>query len=310
MLGIVLMLQQSPAQEADVTESWPPPLPPPPPFSPPPTLPDAFRTYETTPPSSDAHADAYTTYAELLVVRLSIVGVPAFVWWLVVTFLFQWILNTCVWFLPASRHRNGDIANRWLRFRFWYSIYEYMLILPNVAIGLVFIQVRSFVAFVFSVYYAFSIDICLVPSGTGIEACDPGHSTYVAVARNDHRYNNPIVMVFLGLVQDELHERRLESGRIKVRTQLRKNIAERRTKLQSVVRDAKVEKDIVATDVEARGEALLGVDGITSSEDLILAAQRRRRSIRRWQLAYTLTLNPTLINMRASKLVTYDLDRM
>ena len=46
----------------------------PPPFSPPPTLPDAFRTYETTPPSSDAHADAYTTYAELLVVRLSIVG--------------------------------------------------------------------------------------------------------------------------------------------------------------------------------------------------------------------------------------------
>ena len=34
--------------------------------------------------SPGAHTDAYTTYAETLVVRLSVIGVPAIVWWAVV----------------------------------------------------------------------------------------------------------------------------------------------------------------------------------------------------------------------------------
>ena len=277
-------------------------------------------------PSSPAgeHIDAYTTYAEVLSMRTSIAGVPWFVWWFVVPFLFQFILNKCLWFVPATRLRNGDIANRWLRFRFWYAIYEYLLILPNVAIGLVFIVLRSIVAWFLWIYYTFSIDICLVPSGTGIEASDAGHSAYVAVARNDHRYNNPIVMVFLGLVQDELSRRRLEAGRIKVRTQLRKNIAERRAvlsevnvidKMQRLAKAGSTTGSLkpsadVAIDISAGigGPALAGdKEHIPSADELISAANKRRLCIRRWQLAYTMIHNPTLINMRANRLATYDL---
>ena len=133
---------------------------------------------------------------------------------LLIGFVFQYIFNKCVFFVPATRLRNGDIANRWLRFRFWYAIYEYVLVLPNMAIGFIFIVLRLIVSTILYIYYTFSIDICLVPSATGIEAYDAGHASYVAVARADHRYNNPIIMVFVAKLQDELTRKRLEAAQL------------------------------------------------------------------------------------------------
>ena len=46
---------------------------------------------------------------------------------------------------------------------------------------------------------------------------------------------------------------------------------------------------------------------LPSADELISAANKRRLCIRRWQLAYTMIHNPTLINMRANRLATYDL---
>ena len=71
-----------------------------------------------------------------------------------------------------------------------------MLILPNVVIGLFVVLSRALLSCLLWIYYTFSIDICLVPSSgklaSGVEWCDGAHAAYVAAARNDHRYNNPI----------------------------------------------------------------------------------------------------------------------
>jgi hypothetical protein len=174
-------------------------------------------------------ADAYTVYADQVIQRMGKPkGIPTFFWWAVVGFLFQYVFNKYVWFAALSRTRDNEIRNRWLRFRFWYAIYEYVLIIPNIAIGMFMIIVRMIVALVMWIYFAFSIDICILPSASGIEHYDAGHASYVAAARTDHRYNNPIVMVFVSLLQEDLKQQRLEGARFKVRTHLRRRAQARK----------------------------------------------------------------------------------
>jgi hypothetical protein len=172
--------------------------------------------------------DHYAVYAAEVSQRVKTKSLPTIFWWAVVGFLFQYVFNKYVWFASLSRTRDGEIRNRWLQYRFWYAIYEYVLIIPNIAIGMFMITVRAMVALVMWIYFAFSIDICILPSASGIEHYDGGHATYVAAARTDHRYNNPIVMVFISLLQDTLRQQRLEAAKFKVRTHLRRRAQARK----------------------------------------------------------------------------------
>ena len=149
-----------------------------------------------------------------------------------------------------------------------------MLILPNVAIGLVVVLVRMLIGFFLWTYHIFSIDICLVPSAGGVEAWDVGYAAYVAAARSDHRYNNPIALVFIANLQDELKQRRLANARLKVRTQLRRNIAERRKQLQQVV----VSSSTMSQTLRA---SLYGVPSLPDDKPEPHAAQRLQEIARR-----------------------------
>jgi len=268
-------------------------------------------------------ADAYTKYADALLLRLSMPSFPPWIWWGVCGFLIQYIFNKCVWFSPASYTRNGEIRGRWLRLRFWYAVYEYLLILPNVAIGLFVILVRFIFAFVLWLYFTFSMDICLVPSSSGIEYWDAGHSAYVAVAKADHRYNNPIVMTFLASVQDELASKRLRAARLKVRQGVRRRaLARKQGRLESfdqhaerVANEQERGQDGEHNDAQLSDDVEPGyyrdasgqwepepIDDAVGSEEILEVVQRRRRVLRRWQVARMLLVNPSMRNMRAKKL--------
>ena len=180
------------------------------------------------PPPPPSATSAYGDYLESISMRVGSYPISPYVWSLVVAYVFQLVFNKLVWFTSATRFRGGHIGNRWLRFRFWYSIYEYLLVLPNVAIGLVLLLLRMLAALLMWIYHTFSIDISLIPAGRGTERWDVGYVSYVAMVRTDHRYSNPIVMTFLSIVQRQLAEKRLESARIKLRRQLQKNIERRK----------------------------------------------------------------------------------
>jgi len=291
------------------------------------------------PPAPD-FGDAYSVYASLLARRLGTVGLPQSIWYVAVAFLFQYIFNKYVWFTAAERTRNGHITGRWLRLRFWYSVYEYMLILPNVAIGMVLIIFRLFFSFFLWLYYTFSIDICIVPSASSVESWDAGYGAYVAAARNDHRYNNPIVMVFVENLQHDLKQRRLESGRIKLSHNLQRNAALRKAGLpelteKMIPKPKEVARGVVDHDPEAAEgtpgrvarflkpvrtcldasdqvdeyEAFVADDGsgVPAAQDEIDRLKTYRRVCRRWQLYLKLVQNPALCNSRASKLSTHGL---
>ena len=296
------------------------------------------------PPPPPNFADAYTIYAQQLTGRLRIAGVPTFMWWCVIAFTFQWVFNNYVWFQPLARTRTGDISNRWLRLRFWYAVYEYILILPNVAIGIVFILLRAFFSLILWGYYTFSIDICLVPSATSVESWDPGYTAYVAAARNDHRYNNPIVMVFVGKLQEELKERRLESGRIKLRHNLQRNAARRKAGMKTLTEEmlpkdrppADFDPDLEEAAAKGVGGAVqrflkpvktcldAGAEyrhddlddltddgtGVPAAKDEIEACHRYRRVCRRWQLLKLMHINPSMRNTRACLKATHDLPQI
>ena len=50
-------------------------------------------------------------------------------------------------------------------------------------------------------------------SSVQLHTLDPAFAAYVAMAGQDHRYNNPILMVFLAIMQEALHDNRLHGAR-------------------------------------------------------------------------------------------------
>jgi len=288
--------------------------------------------YPPSPPGANftQGSDAFTAYAAVVVQAMQIGGVPAIVFWAIGGFFFQYAFNKLCWFAPAEYTRDGEIRNRWVRFRFWYAIYEYLLILPNLCIGLIFIAVRMFFAFLMWIYFTFSMDICLVPSATGLEFLDAGHAAYVAAARSDHRYNNPIVMVTVQILQESLRKHRLEGARLKVRSYLRKlSVARAKGELAAFVEETarrrEEEEAAMMENAEAGDGLCLDSGGSLRKDDpealspkarrlseAVEAAiaqheafstldtmRRRRKVLRRWQLARMLLVNPALRNMRA-----------
>merc|ERR1719502_63455 len=251
------------------------------------------------PLSFQSYAENSDSYADQVNARITVGGLPPLIWWLVLGFFFQYGFNKCVWFSSAFKTRNGDIRGRWLKFRFWYAIYEYLLILPNIAIGFFMVFIRSIISFFMWIYFTFSIDIGLIPSLTGVEYLDAGHAAYVAVARNDHRYNNPVVMVFLEALQDELRRSRLFNARYKILQHMRKRaIARKKGLLDAFVQAQDEEGGGGSSSMKTQLNEFAKLEA--DAERTLINARRRQKAVRKWQLAGYLVMNPALQVYRAS----------
>jgi len=242
---------------------------------------------------------------------------PQLLFWLVLPLLGQYVLNRYVFFTRPTRFRDGRRGNSWLRFRFLYAIYEYLLVLPNMGIGFLFVLFRVVLAPFLGCYYLFAVDACLFPGATASEAWDPAFSSYVSVAAHDHRYNNPILMVFIGIMQDSLSEYRLGCGRMKVKREVY-----RRLVAKAMSKSPADGKAVEATDcfpgrgclplrsgppaVRLPSDVTPGGDVLSEPTGEVRARWLKRRHIlNRWQLARMLLCNPSLIQLRAHHLA-YD----
>ena len=116
---------------------------------------------------------------------------------LAVTWAFQTICGTFVFYTHLKRQR-------WLRWRYWYALYDYNLMFFNCALGLGMYIFRIITWFVLGIGLIGRLDLCLVPNASGIEKWDNPWHTYVALMMQDHQYNNPVNAVFFQILTHEL----------------------------------------------------------------------------------------------------------
>ena len=240
-------------------------------------------------------------------------SLPPLLFWLILPLLGQFLLNRFMFFTTPTRFRDGRRGNSWLRYRFLYGIYEYLLILPNMGIGFLFITIRIILAPFLASYYLFAMDACVAPGATATEAWDPAFCSYVSVAASDHRYNNPIIMVFLGIMQESLSSHRLESGQMKVKRELyRRLLATALSKSEP-----RVGCGIGCFGIKSKQAVQLpepsAATGDLLSEPADVVRERwrkRRRVLNRWQLARMLLMNPSLVHFREHNLGTYGIHEL
>ena len=65
------------------------------------------------------------------------------------------------------------------------------------------------------------MDVCMLPTPGSFATADLGYATYVAMARQDHRYNNPVTIVFTDLLSQILFAHRKREACRKARRNLR-----------------------------------------------------------------------------------------
>ena len=216
------------AVDAAVGASSVPPPPPPmmPPASPSPMMPPASPMMPPPPPSPPRQRMRVGELRRFYEEQLPLPAFAGQLQWIaillisiVLPFFFQLFMNRVVFF-SSGNYRFGGLGNTWIRFRFWYALYEYVMLLPNLAIGLYMLQLRIVFSFLVNLYYFASLDVCTAPETVGYSWWDPGYTVYVALVRTDHRYNNPVSMVFFETLLEVLSQNRLKSGRAKLRREM------------------------------------------------------------------------------------------
>ena len=199
-----------------------PPYPPPSPTPlapPPPHEPDGVKTAPQRMVASGELRRFYEAELPLPAFAGDLQWVAILLMSIVLPFFFQLFMNRAVFFSTGA-YRYGGLGNTWIRFRFWYALYEYVMFLPNLAIGFYLLQLRIAFSFFVNLYYFASLDVCTAPEPTGWCRWDPGYTVYVALVRTDHRYNNPVSMVFFEALLEILSENRLKTGRAKLRREM------------------------------------------------------------------------------------------
>ena len=330
-----------------------PPPPPPmmPPASPSPMMPPASPMMPPPPPSPPqqrmaASGELRRFYEEQL-------PLPAFagqLQWIaillisiVLPFFFQLFMNRVVFF-SSGNYRFGGLGNTWIRFRFWYALYEYVMLLPNLAIGLYMLQLRIVFSFLVNLYYFASLDVCTAPETVGYSWWDPGYTVYVALVRTDHRYNNPVSMVFFETLLEVLSQNRLKSGRAKLRREMIKRSVMGIVDLKALKAAAGAEAaapEDASLAAKAKGVfesiglggskrlggeesyGLMGAIFDRESDKIVTAEQRQKieamvtrlpkykktpealRARNRWQLAKMLLMNPSLQIYRWHRCIAY-----
>jgi hypothetical protein len=128
------------------------------------------------------------------------------------------------------------------------------------------------------------IDRCFFANDSHLEWLDTGFTSYVALMRTDHRYNNPVFMVFLEICQETLRRNRIQGATKKVQGATPSELKSR------LVSQHKLNAEPEATDGAS-----------DDAEDRALVTLSRSRIARnRWRLARMLLANPALQVYRAS----------
>jgi hypothetical protein len=131
-------------------------------------------------------------------------GAPPLMWALVsitLTVVFQLVANLCIFFV-------GPRSNKWLRHRFWYALYEYNMIFSNTLVGIAVMFTRFAFWLITGVFCLGRIDLTLLPGPGQLEFFDFSYRCYIAVVRQDHRYNNPVCCVFFDILTNHLADYR------------------------------------------------------------------------------------------------------
>ena len=252
------------------------------------------------------------------------IGLPVFLVAVVLPLLFQQFMNKAVFFVSGAGRHSGGYGNVWVRFRFWYAIYEMVMIVPNFLIGFYMLMYRLVMSFVLNLYYAPALDVCILPEPTGWSKWEVGFCTYVALIRTDHRYTSPVNTVFFDVLLETLSTNRLQRGRQKLRRELVKRTVARSFEKRDGGRGggagssqpasprggffggvfggrdaAKASSDAVGT-----WESL---DGQLTKLETFVRSPEYLRARNRWQLARMLLANPGLRRYRYHRLSSYDL---
>jgi hypothetical protein len=102
----------------------------------------------------------------------------------------------------------------WILYRSVYALYDYNLIYVNATLGLYAVISRFAMLFANFVWFFPRLDRTLMPGPSGVLwAWDSGFAAYVGMLRMDHRYNNPVSMVFTELLIFRLRLFRLNHHR-------------------------------------------------------------------------------------------------
>jgi hypothetical protein len=125
---------------------------------------------------------------------------------IVCTIVFQLVVTLVVFF-------DGPRGNKWLRHRFWYALYEYNMIFSNTLVGIAILFSRFVLWITLGTFCLGRIDLTVFPGPGQLEFLDVGYRTYIAVVRQDHRYNNPVSCVFFDMVTEHTHAFRLQRAR-------------------------------------------------------------------------------------------------
>jgi hypothetical protein len=94
---------------------------------------------------------------------------------------------------------------RWVQHRALYALYDYNMIYVNALIGLAAVISRTTTVLFFSFVFFPRIDYSLLPGPTfEFLPYDTGFGAYVALLRLDHRYNNPVSVVFTDILIERM----------------------------------------------------------------------------------------------------------
>jgi len=119
---------------------------------------------------------------------------------------FQMFFNRTVFFQSSK-----DKTNAWLRFPFWYGLFDYNLLYTNALIGITICISRLAMLFLFFLLFVARLDKTTMPGPRGgFLNFDPAFKAYIGMLRLDHRYNNPIFLVFGDIMLEKLRMSRVK----------------------------------------------------------------------------------------------------
>ena len=188
----------------------------------------------------------------------------------VLIIVFQGIMNK-TYFYTGSAH------NHWLKNIFWFSIFDYLMVFNNMLLGLAVVVARYITWLLVGLVTMGRMDVLMLPKNEwGVDILDAAFTSYVAVARQDHQYNSPVVNAFFQILQTQLHTNRRRRAKEKfVRALQEHRRAYMLTKGKSGRLRASTSPVTEGVDLEVAGLDLdLGGD---SSEPLSRCAQLRNR---------------------------------
>lgn len=236
-------------------------------------------------PNHDLFVTVLRTVGNLLVPfsvdRLGVI-VPLFG-----SLIFQQVMNRQVFF-------DGDGRNAWLRYPFWYGLFDYNLIYTNALIGITICIARLATLFIFFIFFIARLDKTTMPGPRGGWLnTDPAYKSYIGMLRLDHRYNNPLFLVWGDIMLECLR-----LSRVKVvlrnarRTYLKHNFGLRE---EAAAKAGKTPEEL--RKLARRHKLILWAHRIVE-----FARDRyRARAIvirNRWQLTWRMMQQPYLMNWR------------